>query len=114
MLVNSQLVRLWPVGILNLIMFIFKCLFLSLFVGSIKTTGLPVIVLPSAVIKRRGPGISPGYTAVYLVLSKELHGRNIEPKEIHSCLIPCLLVVFIRQLEILVTNAGVTLYPYEV
>ena len=29
--------------------------------------------------------------------------RKIEPKEIPSCLIPCLLVVFTRQLEILVT-----------
>ena len=29
---------------------------------------------------------------------------EIEPKEIPSCLIPRLLVVFIRQLEILVTS----------
>ena len=30
--------------------------------------------------------------------------RNIEPKEIPSCLIPCLLVVFTWELEILVTT----------
>ena len=30
--------------------------------------------------------------------------RKIEPKEIPSCLIPCLLVVFTLQLEILVTT----------
>ena len=29
--------------------------------------------------------------------------KNAEPKEFPSCLIPCLLVVFTRQLEILVT-----------
>ena len=45
-----------------------------------------------AVIKRWGPRISPGYFQ-----------RKIEPKEIPSCLIPRPLVVFTRQLEILVT-----------
>ena len=35
-LVNSQLVFLWPVGILTVDMFILKCLFLSLFVGHSK------------------------------------------------------------------------------
>ena len=30
--------------------------------------------------------------------------RKIEPKEIPSCFIPCLLVVFTRQLEILVAS----------
>ena len=45
MLVNSQLFCLRPVGILNPVN-MFKCLFLSLFVGHNKTTGSPVIVLP--------------------------------------------------------------------
>ena len=30
--------------------------------------------------------------------------RNMEPKEVPSCLIPCLLVVFTRELEMLVTT----------
>ena len=57
-----------------------------------------------SLIKRRGPGISPGYY-VHLprLLSKE-NERKIEPKEIPSCLIPRLLVVFTWQLEILVTT----------
>ena len=45
-----------------------------------------------AVIKIWGPGISPSYFY-----------RKIEPKQIPSCLIPHLLVVFTQQLEILVT-----------
>ena len=57
-----------------------------------------------AVIKRRGPGISPGYyERLPRLLSKE-NKIKIEPKEIPSCLIPRLLVVFTRQLEILVTT----------
>ena len=36
------------------------------------------------------------------LLSQE-NRRKIEPKEIPSCLIPCLLVLFTGQLEILVT-----------
>ena len=36
--------------------------------------------------------------------------RKIEPKEIPSCLIPLLLVVFTRQLEILVTTL-IVLFP---
>ena len=52
-------------------------------------------IIIRAVIKRRGPGISPSYYE---------HGRRkIEPTGIPSCLIPHLLVVFTRQLEILVT-----------
>ena len=35
--------------------------------------------------------------------------RKIEPKEIPSCLIPRLLVVFTRQLEILVTALEIVL-----
>jgi len=37
------------------------------------------------------------------LLSKK-NGRKIEPKETSGCLIPRLLVVFTRQLEILVTT----------
>ena len=57
-----------------------------------------------AVIKRRGQGISPGYyERLPWLLSKE-NKRKIELKEIPSRLIPRLLVVFTRQLEILVTT----------
>ena len=49
-----------------------------------------------AVIKRRGLGISPGYyERLPWLLSKE-NKRKIEPKEVPSCLIPRLLVVFTR------------------
>ena len=57
-----------------------------------------------AVIKSRGPGISPGYYECGPRLLLLENRRKIEPKEIPSCLIPRLLVVFIRQLEILVTT----------
>ena len=57
-----------------------------------------------AVIKRRGLGISPSYyERLPRLLSKE-NERKIEPKEIPSCLIPRLVVVFTWQLEILVTT----------
>ena len=57
-----------------------------------------------AVVKGRGTGISPGYYEHGPPpLSKE-NKRKIEPKETPSCLIPRLLVVFTRQLEILVTT----------
>ena len=57
-----------------------------------------------AVIKRRGPGISPAYyERAPRLLSKEKK-RKIERKETPSCLIPRLLVVFTRHLEILVTT----------
>ena len=57
-----------------------------------------------AVIKRRGLGISPGYyERGPWLLSKE-NRRKMEPKEIPSCLIPRLLVVFTWQLKILVTT----------
>ena len=57
-----------------------------------------------AVIKSRGPGIFPGYyeRGPWLLLLE--NRTKIEPKEIPSCLIPRLLVVFTRQLEILVTT----------
>ena len=57
-----------------------------------------------AVIKRRGPGISPSYYEGDPRLLSQENTRKIEPKEIPSCLIPCLLVVFTLQLEILVTT----------
>ena len=45
----------------------------------------------TVVIKSRGPGISPGYyeCGPWVLLLK--NRRKIEPNEIHSCLIPCLL-----------------------
>ena len=52
-----------------------------------------------AVIKSRGLGFPP---ATMNVTPGYFH-RKIEPKEIPSCLIPHILVVFTQQLEILVT-----------
>ena len=56
-----------------------------------------------------GPGIFPGYkeSGPWLLLLQ--NRRKIEPKEIPSRLIPHLLVVFIRQLEILVTTLWIVL-----
>ena len=48
--------------------------------------------------------ISPGYYERDPRLLSEENRRKIEPKEILSCLIPRLLIVFTRQLEILVTT----------
>ena len=45
-----------------------------------------------AVIKRRGPGISPGYYERFPQLLSKENRRKIEPKEIPSCLIPRLLL----------------------
>ena len=56
------------------------------------------------VIKSRGLGIFPGYYECDPLLLLLANRRKIEPKEIPSCLIPCLLVVFSWQLEILVTT----------
>ena len=56
------------------------------------------------VIKSRGPGIFPGYYGCGPWLLLLENRRKIEPKEIPSCMIPRLLVVFTRQLEILVTT----------
>ena len=56
------------------------------------------------VIKRRGPVISPGYYECGPLLLLLENRRKIEPIEIPSCLIPCLLVVFTQQLEILLTT----------
>ena len=57
-----------------------------------------------AVIKSRGPEISPSYYECGPQLLSLENSRKIEPKETHSCLIPRLLVVFLRQLEIFVTT----------
>ena len=59
------------------------------------------------VIKSRGPGIFPGYQESGPRLLLLENGEKIEPKEIPSRLIPGLLVVFTRQLEILVTTVNV-------
>ena len=56
-----------------------------------------------AVIKRPGLGITPGYHEHGLQLFWHENIGKIEPTAIHSCLIPCLLVVFTQQLKILVT-----------
>ena len=60
-----------------------------------------------AVIKSQGLGISLGYYECGPRLLLLENRRKIEPKEIPCCLIPCLLVVFMRQLEILVTTLHV-------
>ena len=57
-----------------------------------------------AVIKSRGPEISPGYYEHGPQLLSKENKRKIEPKDIASCLIHHLLVVFTLQLEILVTT----------
>ena len=57
-----------------------------------------------AVIKRWGPGISPGYYERFPQLLSKENIRKIEPQEIPSCLIPRLLDVFTQQLEILATT----------
>ena len=68
-------------------------------------------MLPSlgyrVVIKSRGPGIFPGYLESGPRLLLLENRRKIEPKEIPSRLIHRLLVVFTRQLEILVTTLRV-------
>ena len=62
------------------------------------------VKLCRVVIKSRGPGIFPGYWESGPRLLLLENRRKIEPKEIPSRLIPRLLVVFTRQLEILVTT----------
>ena len=74
---------------------------------------LPVLISLNIVrtfIKRRGPGISPGYYEHGPRLLSNENRRKIEPKEIPDCLIPHLLVVFTLQLEILVTTLIVLSY----
>ena len=57
-----------------------------------------------AVIKSRGPGISPGYYECGPRLLLLENRRKLEPKETPRCLIPLLFVVFTRQLKILATT----------
>ena len=59
-----------------------------------------------AVIKGRGPGIFSGYYERGPRLLSQENRSKIEPKETPSCFFPRLLVVFTRQLEILVTTLG--------
>ena len=54
-----------------------------------------------AVTKSQGLGISPGYYEHGPQLLSYKNKRKNEPKEIPSCLIPHLLVVFTCQLEYL-------------
>ena len=79
-------------------------IFLSL-VGS--SMGSPIELqfgLDRAVIKSWGPRIFPSYYGRGPQLLAKENRRKIEPKEILSYFIPRLLVVFTRQLEILVTS----------
>ena len=62
-----------------------------------------------AVIKSWGPGFSPGYYECGPRLLLLENRRKKEPKEIPSCLIPRLLVLFTRQLEILVATLVISL-----
>ena len=57
-----------------------------------------------AVIRSQGPGIFPSYYECGPWLLSLGNRRKIDPKEIPRCLIPRLLVVFTRQIEVLVTN----------
>ena len=57
-----------------------------------------------AVIKSRGPGISPGYYECGPRLFLMENKGKLEPKETPRSLIPRLLVVFTQQLEILTTT----------
>ena len=60
-----------------------------------------------AVINSRGPGISPDNYECGLRLLLLENRRKFVPKETPRCLIPCLLVVFTQQLEILATTLTV-------
>ena len=65
-----------------------------------------------AVINSQGPWISPGYYEPGPRLLSWERRRKIEPKEIPSCLIPCLLVVFIWQPEILLKSLSLSVQPH--
>ena len=58
--------------------------------------------LPTNCLHNTGLSLRAGGWGFPWLLSKE-NRRKIEPKEIPSCLIPCLLAVFTWQIEILVT-----------
>ena len=62
-----------------------------------------------AVIKSWRPEISRGYYECDPLLLSLENRRKKGPKEILSCLVPSLLVIFTRQLEILVTTLFVVL-----
>ena len=55
---------------------------------------LALVLAPRAVIKSWGMGISPSYYEHGPLLLSLENRRKIEPKEVLSCLIPRLLVVF--------------------
>ena len=55
---------------------------------------LALVLAPRAVIKSWGVGISPSYYEHGPLLRSLENRRKIEPKEVLSCLIPRLLVVF--------------------
>ena len=63
-----------------------------------------VYIYTRAVIKSRGPGISPGYYECRPRLLLMENKGKLEPKETPRCLIPRLIVVFTQQLEILTTT----------
>ena len=56
----------------------------------------------NAGLSLRGEG--QGFLRVTMDMAPGYYQMKIEPKETRSCLIPCLLVVFTQQLEILVTT----------
>ena len=62
-----------------------------------------------AVIKSWGPGIFPGYYECGPQPLSFENRRKSKPKEIATCLIPHLLDVLTRQLEILVATLVLTL-----
>jgi len=59
-----------------------------------KKNKMRFIGILRVVIKSRGPGIFTGYYECRPQLLLLENRRKIEPKEIPSCLILCLLVVF--------------------
>ena len=79
------------------------------------TVGMIIIMWSRAVIKSWGLGIFPGfYEHGPRLLSLE-NRRKIEPKEISSCFfIRHLLVVFARQLEILLTALVKLLWDFRI
>ena len=66
-------------------------------------------------LRARGQGFSPATKRVAPGYFYNLENRRkIEPKEISSRLIPRLLVVFTRQLEILVTTLQITIILFKI
>ena len=77
-------------------------------------TSYQLAFLARVVIKSRGLGIFPGYYESGPRLLLLENRRKIEPKEIPSRLIPRLLVLFTRQLEILVTTLLAFLFSIQI